>query len=312
MAVVFLADGFKEAVNFWVLVTYDVELFWVGLGGVPDLELVVVEAECPSEDDGIEVGFIDEVSEEDGPFVGFDPGFDANFSQVVLDERGDVAADFVSAVCDECEGEAVAIFGEDAVGAGEPSFFGEELAGFLRVVFDGLDGGVEKPHLGCEDACALGATAVKDEFQHLRDVDCVGEGAADFEVIEWFSPQVPADVGVGVSWHGEELEAGVVLEGANGPGVNCPEIGLTGFEGESEGELVAEVVEYDGIEPGGWGEVVVWVAGDADELVCFPLSEAEGTGSDGFAVVVCDPPRLVFAVEDMGWEDGDHPACECR
>ena len=138
-SVVFLANLDKEFVDSRVPVIDDVELFGIALGGVPDLVLIVVRSESPSEHHGVEASLVDEVLQKDGPFIELDLHFDAKLLEVVLNQRGDVTSDFISVVGDESKSEALAVLLEDAIFARLPARLGEKLAGLFRVVGEWFD-----------------------------------------------------------------------------------------------------------------------------------------------------------------------------
>ena len=133
---VFLANIHEQLVDFGILVIDDVELFRIALGGVPDLVLVVVGAERPTEHHRVEVSLVDKVLQKDSPFVELDVHFDAELLEIVLNERGDVAPDFVAVIGDEREGKSLAVLLENSVFPRFPAGFGEKLARFFGIIHE--------------------------------------------------------------------------------------------------------------------------------------------------------------------------------
>lgn len=121
-----------------------IQLLRVGLRGMPDLELIVVVSEDPSENDGIEIPLVDMVLEEDRPLVEFDFDFDADLLESILREGGDVAADFIAVVRDEGERKSLSVFDADPIGTRHPSRLIQQRAGLVGIVSRGASPKVAK------------------------------------------------------------------------------------------------------------------------------------------------------------------------
>ena len=277
---------------------------------MPDLELVVAVAERPPEHHGIVVAFVDVVLQKHGPLVEFHLHLNTEFFQAVLRERGDVAADFVSVVGDEGEGKSLAVFLKDSVGSGLPACFGEELAGLFEIMGEGSDRGIEKPHLGREDAGALEAVPVKDVAHHRGHINGMSQGAADEGVLKKRTLQVPADVSVTARRAREDIEPWIAHKRRDRPRLGSPEIDLMRLEGQSKCELVGHEAVDDAVEPRARRIGGIRISLHAEEFIRAPLGEFEGPGADRSAVEMFHPPVLRFALEQVRGEEGNHPALE--
>ena len=311
VAVKFLAHRFEQAVGFLALVADHVEALGLGLGRVPDLELVEALPQGPAKHHGIEFPLVDEALEKDRPLVHLDRDLDPDRPEVFLHECRDVAADDIPIVRDEGESEALSVFHADPVLARNPAGFVKQLPRFLRIVSERLDPRVEKPHFRREDPRALRAISVEDVANHLVDIDRVGQGLADAQILKHGAPQIPPDVVEGIARRGEERESLVLAKTPHRPGICRPKINLLCLKSEAEGQRVGQGSENNAIQMRETFEVVL-VPRHAHKLVRLPLGELERTRSDRRTVEDQWPLVRGHVGQQVSGQDTHHPALQGR
>ena len=189
----------QEMVDLWIVIADEVEFLRMSLAGVPDGILVEVVSEPPAQDDGIKLSLVHKALEQHRPLVDFDLHLDPDLLEIVLNKRGDVAADFITVICQQGEGETLAILHADSIGSRLPTYLIQQGRCSFGIVGQWLNFRVIEPHLRSEDAVRLHSVSVDDVLDHLWDVYGLRECLAHAEILEHRPTKIPADVVVHVA-----------------------------------------------------------------------------------------------------------------